>query len=39
MEKFANVVKECALWLASFSIGAVFCYGLAAIVALVCGWL
>ena len=39
MEKFAHVVKECALWLVCFAIGAVFCYGLAAIVALVCGWL
>ena len=39
MKKFARVVKESALWLVCFAIGAVFCYGLAAIVSLVCSWL
>lgn len=39
MDEFVRVLKEGALWLASFAIGAVFCYGLAATVALVCGWL
>ena len=34
-----KTIKEASFWLACFAIGAVFCYGLAAIVSLVCSWL
>lgn len=36
MEK---TIKEAALWLAFFAGATVFCYGFAAIMALVCSWI
>ena len=34
-----KMIKEAVLWLVSFSVAALFCYGIAAVVSVVCGWL
>lgn len=39
MEKFARVVKEGALWIAFFVVATVFCYGVAAVLGIICNFL
>ena len=36
MDKFVRVLKEGALWLALFVVATVFCYGVSAVVSVVC---
>lgn len=39
MEKFVRVLKEGVLWLAFLIVATVFCYGIAAVVSVVCSLL
>ena len=39
MDKFVRVLKEGALWLAFLFVATAFCYGVAAVVSVICGFL
>ena len=39
MDKFVRVLKEGTLWLAFLAVATVFCYGVAAVVSVVCSLL
>ena len=39
MDKFVRVLKEGALWLAFLFVATAFCYGVAAVVGVICSFL